>query len=276
MYFKVNPFIHGIEAFKGFYDPTALYNLRKQSTGSKILYSIIFSVLLALLVCIIGIVSINTDKDFEQTLEELPNFSYANGSFYFEEPVALPSQDSYMIIDTTQEEWDVEILQQQAYGTSKTGYKAFQDAIDNTSITQILMLSRTNIVSYKKYTGEFTEMTLYEFFSILGVQTFSKDIILDGYKGFVTKIGLFFALFVAPYQLCRLFFVTLLLTLIGLIINAACGSKEIYPTIYWISFYIQSVLMTIKAIGTGILNMSGFLFNLYLSHCIYHHYDSHH
>ncbi len=269
MYTKVNPFIQTIEAFKGFYSPESLYNLRKQSTGSKILYSIIIGILLAFIICGWVVLEINTDKEFENELQQLPNFSFASGSFYFEEEVALAADTSYLIIDTDQNEWELETLQQQAFGTTTNGYKVFQEALNDTSVTQVMLISRTNIVTYKKYSGEFIEMSLFELFGVFGIQTFSKDIILDSYKGFVAKMGVIFGLFIAPYQISNLFFTTLFLALVALIINAACKSSESFATLYWISFYIQSVLMIIKAIGADILNindiiMSGVCFIVYI------------
>lgn len=259
MYTKVNPFLQIIEAFKGFYSPESLYNLRKQSTGSKIVYSIIVGILLAIIICGWAVFSINTDEEFENELQQLPNFSYASGSFYFEEEIALAAEDSYLIIDTDQNEWELETLQQQAFGTTSNGYKVFQEALNDTSVTQVMMLSRTNIVTYKKYSGEFVEMSLSDFFGFFGIRTFSKDIILDGYKGFVTKVGIICGVIIAPFQASNLFSAALLLTLIALIINAVCKSSESFATLYWISFYVQSVLMIIKAIGTSVLNINDFI-----------------
>lgn len=256
MYTKVNPFIQIIEAFKGFYSPESLYNLRKQSTGSKILYSIIIGILLAFIICGWAVFSINTDKELENELQQLPNFSYASGSFYFEEKVALAAEDSYLIIDTNQNKWELENLQQQAFGTTSNGYKVFQEALNDTSVTQVMMLSRTNIVTYKKYSGEFVEMSLSDFFGFVGIRTFSKDIILDGYKGFVTKVGVICGVIIAPFQASNLFSAALLLTLIALIINAVCKSNETFATLYWITFYVVSALTIIETIGADILNIN--------------------
>ena len=70
MYTKVNPFLQIIEAFKGVYSPESLYNLRKQSTGSKILYAIIVSILIAIIICGWGVFTINTDEELENVQAE--------------------------------------------------------------------------------------------------------------------------------------------------------------------------------------------------------------
>ncbi len=259
MYTKVNPFIQIIEAFKGLYSPESLYNLRKQSTGSKILYSIMIGVLLAIIICGWSVFTINTDKELENGLQQLPNFSYASGCFYWEESVATAAEDSYLIINTNQTEWELEKLQQQAFGNTTNGYKVFQDALNDPNVTEVMMISMKNIVTYKKYSGEFVEMSLSELFGVFGIRTFSKDIILDGYKGFVTKVGVICGVIIAPFQSCALFFSTLLLSLIALIINAICKSNESFATLYWITFYVVSVLAIIESIGADILSINDFI-----------------
>ncbi|MBE5942098.1 MAG: DUF1189 domain-containing protein [Lachnospiraceae bacterium] len=258
MYTKVNPFLQIIEAFKGVYSPESLYNLRKQSTGGKILYAIIVSILIAIIVCGWVVFTINTDEELENQLLQLPNFSYASGSFYVEEEIVLAADNSYLIINTNQEKWDLATLKKQAFETSSGGYKEFQKALDNSNATQIMLISQTTMVTYEKNTGEFIELPLYNFLNALGIRTFSKDIILDGYKGFVAKTGFSLGLFIVPFTIINLFFTTLFLALVALIINAVCKSNESFATLYWISFYVQSVLTIIRAIGSSMLSINDF------------------
>ncbi|MGN0154155.1 MAG: hypothetical protein ACI4A3_06870, partial [Lachnospiraceae bacterium] len=164
----------------------------------------------------------------------------------------------YLIVDSDVEKWDPAILQQQALGTSKKGYKEFQTALDDSNIREIMLISKTNMISYKKYTGQFTEMNLAEFFDLFKINVFSKQSIIDGYKGFTVKAGFIFSLFVFPYQFGKLFYMALILSLVALILNLICGSKEKYPTLYWISFYIESIILLIKIIGESFLNFGGF------------------
>lgn len=255
---KINPFVQIYEALRGFTDPDAFYNLRKQSTGSKITFSLIISVLAALMVCGFTVFNIITDKKLESALTTLPDFSYVNGEFYCEQVYALPSENKYLILNSEIEKWDSAILQQQSLGNATQGYQDFQNALNDSSITEIILISKTNMVSYKKYTGQFSEMTLSELFNIFGITTVSKQSIIDGYKGLTIKAGLLCSLFVFPYQLIKLFFVALILSLIALIINAICGSNEQFSTLYWISFYMQSIILLIKIIGDSFLNFGGF------------------
>lgn len=255
---KINPFAQIYEAIRGFTDPDAFYTLRKQSTGSKLAFSLIISVLAAFMICGFTVFHIITDKKLENTLTTLPAFSYVNGEFFCEQAYALPSQNKYLILNSEIEKWDSAILQQQALGNATQGYQDFQNALNDSNITEIMLISKTNMVSYKKYTGQFSEMTLSEFFNIFGITAFSKQGIIDGYKGFSIKVGLLCSLFVFPYQLVKLFFVALILSLIALIINAVCGSKEQFPTLYWISFYMQSIILLIKIIGDSFLDFGGF------------------
>lgn len=254
---KINPFAQIYEAFRGFTDPDAFYNLRKQSTGSKIVYSLIINVLAAIMICGFMVFTIITDKELENLLTTLPAFSYVNGELFCEQTYSLPVETRYLILDSEIEKWDSTILEQQALGTTKQGYEEFQTALDDPNTLEIMLISKTNLITYNKYSKQFSESTLAELFNMFGITAFSKQGIIDGYKGFTVKIGALCSLFVFPYQLIKLFFVSLILSLIALIINAVCGSKEQFPTLYWISFYMQSIIMLIKIIGDSFLSLSG-------------------
>lgn len=254
---KINPFAQIYEAFRGFTDSDAFYHLRRQSTGSKIIYSLIISILAALMMCGFTVFQIITDKDFNNALTNMPEFSYLDGEFNCEKSYSIPSDGKYLVLDSQVDKWDTAILQQQVQGNAGKGYQDFQTALDDSSITEIMLVSKTNLISYKKYTGQFSEMSLAEFFNIFNISAFSKQTILDGYKGFAIKVGLLCVLFVFPYQFGKLFFITLLLSLIALIINAICGSKEQFSTLYWITFYMQSIILLIKIIGDAFLSFGG-------------------
>lgn len=255
---KVNPFAQIYEALRGFTEPDAFYNLRKQSTGSKIAFSLIISVLAAFMICGFTVFNVITDKNLENFLTTLPAFSYVDGEFFCEQTYAIPSQNRYLILNSEIEKWDVATLEQQTLGNTKQGYQDFQNALNDSNITDVMLISKTNMVSYKKYTGQFSEITLSELCNMFGITAFSKQGIIDGYKGFSIKVGLLCSLFVFPCQLIKLFFVSLILAFIALIINAVCGSKEQFPTLYWISFYMQSMILLIKIIGDSFLNFGGF------------------
>ncbi len=255
---KINPFAQIYEAFRGFTEPGAFYHLRRQSTGSKIVYSLIISILAALMICGFTVFQIITNKDFNNALTNMPEFSYLDGEFNCEKSYSIPSDRKYLILDSQVDKWDIDILAQQVQGNAQKGYQDFQTALDDSSINEIMLISKTNLVSYKKYTNQFSEMSLAELFNILNISAFSKQTIIDGYKGFSIKVGLLCALFIFPYQFGKLFLMTLLLSLVALIINAICGSKEQFSTLYWITFYMQSIILLIKIIGDAFLSFGGF------------------
>lgn len=255
---KINPFAQIYEAFRGFTDSNAFYHLRRQSTGSKIIYSLIISILAALMMCGFTVFQIITDKNFNNTLKTMPEFSYLDGEFNCEKSYSIPSDGKYLILDSQVDKWDMNILAQQVQGNAQKGSQDFQTALNDSNITEIMLISKTNLVSYKKYTNQFSEISLAELFDALKVSAFSKQTIIDGYKGFTIKVGLLCALFIFPYQFGKLFLMTLLLSLVALIINAICGSREQFSTLYWITFYMQSVILLIKIIGDAFLSFSGF------------------
>lgn len=239
---KINPFAQIYEAFKGFTYSGSFYNLRKQSTGSKILYSIIISIITSLLLCGIYAVQFATDKTLNQFLNDLPEFTYVNGEFYCDSKYEDSANGTYILIDTTQNEYTQSHL---------------QNIVQDSSIKQVMLISRTNIISYRSLTGEYRNMTLSDFLGVFGIQSFSKLQVVSGYKGLIYKVAMIIALIAIPLQFEKLFFTSLLLTLVALIINAVYHTDEDFPTLYWISFYMQSVFMMIIAIGKPLLNFKG-------------------
>lgn len=244
---KINPFIQIFEAFRGFVFSAALYNLRKQSTGSKIAYSVIISILTGLLICVLYAFTFVSDKELTQYMNDLPEFYYSNGEFYCEEKYEGYGVDSYILIDTSQTQFTQEQV---------------KTALTNSNKSEVLLLSKTNIIIYKSLTGEYQDMKLSDFMGILQIQSLSKQQVLSGYKGFIFKVAMFCSLVVIPYQFAKLFFISLILALIALIINAACNTKESFPTLYWVSFYMQSAFMIILTICKPFLNLKGSIYTV--------------
>lgn len=259
MYIKVNPFMQIIDAFSGLVKPDALYNLKKQTIASKLIYSIIIAILSTIMICGFTVLRINTNKAIEQFISGLPGFYYVNEEFYCDASYDTAAGNSYLILDSDQEVWDVNILNNQVYGTKTAGYKSFRTALENEDVIQVLLISKTNMVTYKKYTGQFSELKHSELFGLFGIDTFSKDIILSEYKGFVVKIGLLCSLVIAPMEWVHLFFTALLLSVVALLINATIGNKENFPSLFWISFYIQSALALIHSFLTSLFNLGDFI-----------------
>lgn len=244
---KINPFVQIFEAFRGFTVSGAFYNLRKQSTGSKIIYSLIISIFTGLLLCALEAVSLITDKELNQFMNDLPEFYYSNGEFYCEDAYESSDSGTYVLIDTSQTQF------------TQNHVKA---ALTDSSITQVLLVGQNNIVSYRTFTGEYQDVKISDLMNAFQIQALSKQQVLYEYKGFIFKVAMFISIGVIPFQFIRLFFSSLILTLIALIINAAFNSKESFSTLYWISFYIQSVFMIILAIGRPLLSISGSAFTI--------------
>ncbi len=244
---KINPFAQILEAFRGFTFSGSFYNLRRQSTGSKIVYSIIISIFTGLLLCALEAFSFSTDKEVTQFMNDLPEFYYSNGEFYCEDKFEESSSGTYMLIDTSQTQFTQNHV---------------KSALADSSITDVLLISKTNIITYKTLTGEYQDMKLSDLLNVFQIQALSKQQVLSEYKGFIFKVAMIISIGVIPYQFVKLFFVSLILALISLIINAACSSQESFPTLYWISFYIQSVFMIILAIGKPLLSLSNTAFTI--------------
>ncbi|MCM1497885.1 MAG: DUF1189 domain-containing protein [Clostridium sp.] len=230
---KINPFVQIYEAIKGFSFSDSFYNLRRQSTGSKILYAMIISVLTSLLLCYLFAFNIASDKELNQTLNDLPDFSYANGELYCAEQCNITEDETCILIDTTQNEYTEANL---------------RSMLNDSNFTQLLMMSKTNIVIYRGTTGEYQNMSWNDFMGVFGIQSFSKQQLLSGYRKVIYSICTIVFLFTIPFQFIKLFFMSLILTLIALICNSASHADKDFPTLYWISFYIESIFLIIIAI----------------------------
>ena len=247
MTIKINPFAQIFEVFRSFVSSDTLYNLRRQSTGSKIAYSAIISILTGLLVCILSAFIISTNKSLTQFMNNLPEFYYSNGEFYCEDRFEECETNTYVLIDTSQTQFTQEHV---------------KSALTKPNISQVLLVSKTNIITYKSLTGEYQDMKISDFMWVLQLQSLSKQQVLSEYKGFIIKVAMLFSLIYIPYQFAKLFFVSLILALIALIINAACNTRETFSTLYWMSFYIQSAFMIILSIAKPLIKLKGGIFTI--------------
>lgn len=247
MTIKINPFTQIFEAFRSLVSSDALYNLRRQSTGSKIAYSAILSILTGLLVCGLSAFILSTNKVLTQFMNNLPEFYYLNGEFYCEDKFEECETNTYLLIDTSQTQFTQDHV---------------KSALTKPNISQVLLVSKTNIITYKSLTGEYQDMKLSDLMGVLQLQSLSKQQTLSEYKGFIFKVAMLCSLIYIPYQFAKLFSVSLILALIALIINAACNTKENFSTLYWMSFYIQSAFMIILSIAKPLLKLKGGVFTI--------------
>ena len=193
MTIKINPFAQIFEVFRSFVSPDTLYNLRRQSTGSKIAYSAIISILTGLLVCVLSAFIISTNKYLTQFMNNLPEFYYSNGEFYCEDRFEECETNTYVLIDTSQTQFTQEHV---------------KSALTKPNISQVLLVSKTNIITYKSLTGEYQDMKISDFMWVLQLQSLSKQQVLSEYKGFIFKVAMLFSLIYIPYQFAKLFFVS--------------------------------------------------------------------
>lgn len=244
---KINPFAQILGAFQSFASSDALYDLRRQSTGSKMIYSVIISILTGLLVCSLTAFTLSTNKYITQFMESLPDFYYLDGEFHCEKKWEECADDTYVLVDTSQTQFTKEHV---------------KSALTKPNVSEVLLISQTNIITYKALTGEYQDMRFSDLMGLLQLQSFSRQQIVSKYKGFIFKVALLYSLLYIPYQFAKLFFVSLILALIALIINAACNTKENFSTLYWMSFYIQSAFMMILSVAKPLSNIKGGIFTV--------------
>lgn len=261
---KVNPFLQFFKAIKSFFSPKEFYELRKQSTGSKIAYVFIISIVASFLYWGISGNKLANSPSLETSLNQMPEFSYANGSLKCEQQYELTSNNSYLVIDTSVDHWNPDFINLDSPVTNETtGSPAdinvyLNRALHIQNVNEIMLVSKNNVVMYEALSKEATQISNSEFFGLFGIHSFSKSMIMSGYKSFIIKWAFIAASFFFLFFTARIFWNALLYSLIGLIVNAATGSQKSFSTLYWISFYLSSVFCIVRAIVAPFTSLSGF------------------
>lgn len=253
---KLNPFQQLYEVFKGFTYPNSYYTLRRQSVGSRILYGLIASVIACIFTFVIGGFQISNDETLQMLIEEMPEFTYSNGILTCDKKEDQEYGDSYLYLDT---DYDSFILSQDEPGKAGTDISAkLKEILNHSNATSIMFVSSTNVVNIKRYGAQYNyqSLNLSDLFGLFGINELSKAAVLAGYKGVIMKIALLAGAIVLPFRLLGMFFFALLWSIVALIMNAVMKGKQDFPTLYWISFYIYSLIMVIMALEKSLFSWS--------------------
>lgn len=256
---KMNPFKQIVEAMKAFTDTDIFYQLRKQSTGSKIVVALLTGILACLFTFILGGMKLAQDNVWKEMFGALPEFAYYNGQMVCEEkydqPIADVS-DVYVVVDTDVDAWVLPQYSNSTQGVDITNKVA--SITSNPEVDQILFISGYNLVLIRgiRVKATYQEMKWSELFGMFGIQSLSKSQILSGYKGVIMKFATLLFFLGIPVYIIRLFSITLLLTIVALIIKAVQKADEDFTTLYWISFYIESVFIMIISLFKVFLTWS--------------------
>lgn len=248
---QMNPFKQMIEALKAFTYTDTFYKLRKQSVGSRFVVALLTSVIACLFTFIVGGFKTANSRVWSEIIGAMPEFTYVNGEMVFENKYDQPVMNVssvYTVVDTDVDTWAFPQYDSSVKGTDITNKVA--SIVTNPEVEDIVFISRHNLIMLRGIGTRVTyqESKWSELFGVLNIQSLSKSQIKSGYKGTIMKGALILCLFMIPYRFGQLFFLALLLTLIALIINGIHKSNEDFPTLYWITFYIQSSLMMIIAL----------------------------
>lgn len=264
MFTKLNPFAQVLEAFRSLKDTRGFYTLRKQSTASKFFFALILGAIYCFLFYGLLALRINTNKELNAFLNSLPEFSYTNGELYCEERYELQYEGQYIVVDTDKQAWNIEqasLVQDRSGDVSTQNFHDgdtsnintyIQKGMEDSTISEIYLVSSTNIVIFYPDDFKYAEVKLSEIGNMYNLQSFSKLQLLSDYKGFITTVAILLSLFSMIFIFPSLLLETLFFALVGLIINAICKSKEKFSTIFWISFYVLDVLYFFQYIFIGL------------------------
>ena len=255
----MNPFKQLGEAIKAFEDTYIFYKLRRQSTGSKILYALIVSCIACAFSFLIGGWKLSENRSIAEFIEEIPDFMYSEGNLLLDEKYEFAVEEYYVLADTDVMSWNVPGADSNLEGEAISAKLA--QISKNGSVNEGFFLSRTNLIRFDnlKSSPSYSNYKWTDIFGLFHIDNLSKAEVKGGYKGVILKIYLLLFLLNIPIRGIGLFFFALLWTLVALVMNAILESEEKFTTLYWICFYIQSVLMILVALFKLFLTIKTFL-----------------
>ncbi len=242
----MNPFKQLCEAVKAFGDTPIFYKLRRQSTGSKILYAVIVSCIACAFTFLVQGWKISENRSLAEFIDDIPNFMYCEGQMFLDEKYEFAVEQYYVYADTDVASWNEpgEVAGEGVDISSK-----LEQISKNNNIDEGFFISKTNLIQFKnlKSYPSYTNLKWTELFGLFHIDNLSKAEVKGGYKGVILKGSLILFLLAIPFRGIGLFFYALLWTLVALIMNAILNSEEKFTTLYWMCFYIQSVIMILVA-----------------------------
>lgn len=270
MYESYNPFLQIIKSFEGIAHSDTYYKLRKQTTGSKILCALIVAAILNLITFGIGAAKICGDKDLYDFLNEMPNYSYANGSLLVDQKFEDKSSDTYFLIDTSVPYYYTGTDDSGMFGAVNAD-PIIQKIGDNSGIRDAMIASETNIIRVTYTTGQIQNIKYSEMASIFNIQPFSKSSILSGYKGFIGKWAAILGAIWLPVQFALIFFSVLIYCVMAQIAKSIIKADDDFNTIYWITFYvyiaftiIKTLIKSVNPFGNGLINTAFFALIIFI------------
>ena len=256
-----NPFMQIIKSFEGLFVQTTNYKLRKQTTGSKFICALLVAILLALITFGIGAAKLCNNKMLAAFMNDIPEFSFDNGTLTLANRYEQTETDTYVLIDTS-----VPYFTTGNDSNAVTGAVDISDSIKqiaaNKGLTQAMYISSSNVVVVKLLTGQVQTAKFSDLTSILHIGTFSKDTIVTGYKGFIGKWAAIIGALAIPFMLGSIFLKALIYCLFGLIVKAIVKANDDFNTIYWLSFYILIPLGLLKTLIKSSVPIGGTLIGL--------------
>ena len=255
-----NPFVQIGKSFEGFAHSGVYYKLRRQSTGSKLLCALIVTLLLNLITFGISAVKLCSDKDLQKFVDEMPNFTYSNGTFSLDDRYETSTDSSYILIDTK--------VSYYYSGNDSGGYinpvnidTMVSELAKKGGMQQAMFISESNIVVVNFMTSQVQQMKFSELSAVMNIPSFSKASIQGGYKNFIIKWAVILGLIWIPFQFAGLFIAGLIYGLLAQIIKGLAKSTADFSTTYWISFYIVIAFTIIKTLIRNTMPLSGSMIN---------------
>ena len=259
MYESYNPFMQIIKSFEGLFVHKTNYKLRKQTTASKFICALLVAILLSLLTLGIGAAKLCNSKVLASVMNDIPDFTFDNGALTLADKYESTTTDTYVLIDTTVPYYYTAGDDSNTVPGSVSVSDSIKQIATNNNFTQVMFISSSNIVLVKLITGQVQNVKFSDMSSMLHISSFSKNTIVYGYKGFITKWAVIIGLLAIPFQLGFIFLKALIYCLIGLIVNAILKTNDDFNTIFWLTFYILIPLTVFKTIVSGLLTIGGTL-----------------
>ena len=204
------------------------------------------AILLSFISVFIAGLKLANNKELAKALNEMPNFSYANGELNVDSKASFANNGTVFYMDTNEEAF--------YNGTNETGFsdaKDIQEILGTMNIQgpvqQAIFLAKKNFVMINYSSAQNIPPQEYsKVMPTIGITSFDKQMVIDGYKPVVLKLFTVLSGIMVILLFIHLFFITLIWSLIGLIVNAVVKADADFSDIYWISFYINGAFCIVK------------------------------
>jgi hypothetical protein len=202
--------------------PKQYYRLTKISGGRLTGFVFLFTFIISLFTIIPMFYNVMGPNGFTQYVrEDFPEFEMSNGELYVAQSYEHDDGHTYVLVDTNVDWFDLSDVDE--------------------SYDQVILVSRTNIISYQSGRTQ-----VFDFSDLQGLN-FDNDVI-NAIIPFLYVILIVAAVFIYLFMVAGYYFTSLLYSLLGLVINSANHINLKYAALFKTAIYSKVTISILYAL----------------------------